>query len=53
MNPMWWDHVFGTCVAPPPVPRTAMGIEPDDVPHTLLGQLALPWRTVRHLRRGW
>jgi hypothetical protein len=30
-------------------PHEALGIEPDHVPATFLGQLALPWQTVRAL----
>jgi len=49
MNVMVWDHVFGTYLAPPAEPRVALGIDPDHVPPTFLGQLLLPWRTVRDL----
>lgn len=52
MNLMIWDHLFGTYIAPPAAPAGVLGIEPDDVPRTFLGQLALPWRTVRTLLRG-
>ena len=51
MNVMLWDHVFGTFVAPGPEPRTALGIDPNPVPDTFVGQLLLPLRTVRDLLR--
>jgi ornithine lipid hydroxylase len=51
MNVMLWDHVFGTYVAPTPEPQPVMGIEPNIVPVTLIGQLAMPWRTVREFFR--
>lgn len=52
MNLMVWDHVFGTYVTPPHTPHGVLGIEPDNIPSTFLGQLALPWRVVRALLGG-
>jgi sterol desaturase/sphingolipid hydroxylase (fatty acid hydroxylase superfamily) len=49
MNVMLWDHLFGTYIPPDPNPREALGIEPNHVPASFLGQLALPWQTVRAL----
>jgi sterol desaturase/sphingolipid hydroxylase (fatty acid hydroxylase superfamily) len=49
MNVMLWDHVFGTFIPPDPAPREALGIEPNHVPASFFGQLALPWQTVRAL----
>ena len=49
MNVMLWDHLFGTYLPPRHEPRVTLGIDPDHVPATFLGQLLLPWRTVRHL----
>jgi sterol desaturase/sphingolipid hydroxylase (fatty acid hydroxylase superfamily) len=49
MNVMLWDHVFGTYIPPDPAPREALGIEPNHVPASFFGQLALPWQTVRAL----
>lgn len=51
MNLMVWDHLFGTYIAPGPEPCEVLGIEPDGVPTTFIGQLALPWQTVRALLR--
>ncbi|HEX7283468.1 MAG TPA: sterol desaturase family protein [Vicinamibacterales bacterium] len=51
MNLMLWDHVFGTYRAPGPEPQQVLGIEPDIVPRSFSGQLALPWRTVLELLR--
>jgi sterol desaturase/sphingolipid hydroxylase (fatty acid hydroxylase superfamily) len=51
MNVMLWDHVFGTFIPPDPTPREALGIEPNHVPASFFGQLALPWQTVRALFR--
>jgi ornithine lipid hydroxylase len=51
MNVMLWDLVFGTYVPPPPEPRVAIGIDPDPVPRSFIGQLLLPWRTIRHFAR--
>ena len=49
MNVMLWDHVFATFIRPETAPRERLGIEPNHVPATFLGQLALPWQTVRAL----
>jgi sterol desaturase/sphingolipid hydroxylase (fatty acid hydroxylase superfamily) len=49
MNVMLWDHVFATFIRPEATPHEALGIEPNHVPSTFLGQLALPWQTVRAL----
>jgi sterol desaturase/sphingolipid hydroxylase (fatty acid hydroxylase superfamily) len=51
MNVMLWDHVFGTFIRPGAQPRQTLGIEPNHVPASFLGQLALPWLTVRALFR--
>jgi sterol desaturase/sphingolipid hydroxylase (fatty acid hydroxylase superfamily) len=47
MNLMVWDLVFGTYIPPAPTPCTTLGIEPQIVPTTFLGQLALPLRMAR------
>jgi len=49
MNVMLWDHVFGTFIRPDASPRETLGIVPDHVPPSFLGQLAMPWHTVRAL----
>lgn len=51
MNLMIWDRIFGTFIPPPASPGYPLGIEHDDVPTSLLGQLVLPWQVVRALTR--
>lgn len=51
MNLMLWDHVFGTFVRPGEQPRVELGIEPNVVPPTFGGQLAMPWHALRALLR--
>ncbi len=52
MNVVVWDHLFGTYRSPRPEPCQSLGLESDVVPPTFVGQLALPWRTVRALFGG-
>jgi sterol desaturase/sphingolipid hydroxylase (fatty acid hydroxylase superfamily) len=49
MNLMLFDHLFGTYLPPPREHTSPFGIEPDFVPRTFLGQLALPLETLRRL----
>lgn len=51
MNLMLWDHVFGTFMRPGEHPRVELGIEPNLVPPTFGGQLAMPWHALRDLLR--
>jgi sterol desaturase/sphingolipid hydroxylase (fatty acid hydroxylase superfamily) len=51
MNVMVWDHVFGTYLPPPAEPRIVLGIAPDPVPASFVGQLLLPLRAIRDLIR--
>lgn len=49
MNVMIFDHLFGSYVEPGDQRGTQLGIEPDFVPTTFFGQIALPLETARRL----
>jgi len=51
MNLMLFDHLFGTYIPPTPGHTPAFGIQPDFVPRGFLGQLALPFESLRRLVR--
>lgn len=51
MNVMLWDHLFGTYLAPGPEPRRTLGVDPDPVPPTFVGQLLLPLDPIRQFWR--
>lgn len=48
MNLMLWDHIFGTYIPPSETPCITIGIDPNPVPPTFIGQLLLPFRGLRH-----
>jgi sterol desaturase/sphingolipid hydroxylase (fatty acid hydroxylase superfamily) len=51
MNLMIWDHLFGTYLPPGRESCQELGIEPNPVPPTFAGQLAMPRQMVHDLVR--
>lgn len=49
MNLMLWDLIFGTYLAPAEDPCITIGIDPNPVPTSFMGQLLLPFRGLRAL----
>lgn len=47
MNLMVWDWLFGTYIEPPLTPRLDIGIDPNPVPASFVGQLLLPLQGLR------
>ena len=52
MNLMIWDRIFGTYIEPPLTPRVDIGIDPNPVPASFIGQLLLPLRGLRRNSQG-